>query len=46
MGPSLVIAGHSRLKDGVASAPPMPGNPSKMEFLKEMDARVKPAHDG
>jgi hypothetical protein len=42
----VVIAGLSRLKDGVASAPPMPGNPSKMDFLKQMDARVKPARDG
>jgi hypothetical protein len=43
----FVIAGHSRSKNGVASARLCPGNPSRERpFFKEMDARVKPAHDG
>jgi hypothetical protein len=38
-----VMAGHRRLKDGVASARPMPGHPSvsKMHFCEGlMDPRV------
>ncbi len=41
---SFVIAGHSRLKDGVASLAFDPAiHPSSRRM---MDARVKPAHDG
>jgi hypothetical protein len=41
--PLLVIAGHSRSKNGVASLAYGPGNPSII--CEMMDARVKPAHD-
>ncbi|MGF6310362.1 hypothetical protein ABIB82_004466 [Bradyrhizobium sp. i1.8.4] len=42
----LVMAGHSRPKDGVASARLRPAIlRAKREFDLSMDARVKPAHD-
>src|SRR4051812_11812535 len=44
---SVVMAGHSRLKDGVASAPLCPGHP-RLRFArtpKDVDARDKPGHD-
>src|SRR5580700_2763682 len=40
-----VIAGHSRPKDGVASARPCPAIHPSNVFFKEMDARIKSAHD-
>jgi hypothetical protein len=44
----LVIAGHSRPKDGVASARLCPAihHLRQESFTSLMDARVKPGHDG
>jgi len=43
---SIVIAGHSRPKDGVAAARLCPAiHRAKRIFRFLMDARVKPAHD-
>jgi hypothetical protein len=43
----LVMAGHSRPKDGVASARLCPGHPRLflLKFSKDVDARDKPGHD-
>jgi hypothetical protein len=39
-----VMAGHSRPKDGVASARLCPGHP-RLGRTKDVDARDKPGHD-
>jgi len=44
--PFVVIAGHSRSKNGVASLAHDPAiHPSRLAISFWMDARVKPAHD-
>ena len=40
-----VMAGHGRLKDGVASARLCPGHPRLHQQIKDVDARDKPGHD-
>jgi hypothetical protein len=40
----FVMAGHSRLKDGVASARLCPGHP-RLGSKKDVDARHKARHD-
>jgi hypothetical protein len=44
----IVMAGHSRPKDGVASLAYVPAIPIQLAQLchASRDARVKPAHDG
>ena len=42
---SLVMAGHSRLKDGVASARLCPGIHAFRAKWQDVDGRVKPGHD-
>jgi hypothetical protein len=44
--PLLVIAGHSRSKNGVASARLCPLNPTLLsKETEDVDGRVKPGHD-
>ena len=44
-GCSGVMAGHSRPKDGVASARLCPGHPRSSPSRQNVDARDKPGHD-
>jgi len=43
--PHIVKAGHSRLKDGVASARLCPAIHVLLRSAKNVDARDKPGHD-
>jgi hypothetical protein len=43
---AVVTAGHSRSKNGVASARLCPAIHAFAEGKEDVDARVKPAHDG
>jgi len=47
-GFTFVMAGHSRLKDGVASARLRPGHPRLLssDVKKDVDAWHKAGHDG
>ena len=45
MDPKVVMAGHSRLQDGVASLAYVPAIHVFLAFIKGVDARHKAGHD-